>query len=77
MAITERSGIEDDMDERKGGRYGGPRLDAHGRMALMQKLARTEDAGSDSPGRTPMARPAPSVASRITRALPVRTDQDP
>lgn len=61
MAISERSGIEDDMDERKGGRYGGPRLDARGRMALMQKLARNEDGGSASPRPTNSlpARPAP------------------
>ena len=61
MPITERSGIEDDMEERKGGRYGGPRLDAHGRMALMQKLARTETTGSASPSQAPAARPAPCV----------------
>lgn len=47
MAINEKSGIEDDMDATgRGPRgYGGPKLDARGRMSLMQKLARTEDAG--------------------------------
>lgn len=58
MAINEKSGIEDDMDASgRGPRgYGGPKLDARGRMSLMQKLARTEDNG---PTTTSSPRPPP------------------
>ncbi|KAI9637373.1 uncharacterized protein MKK02DRAFT_23907, partial [Dioszegia hungarica] len=66
MAINEKSGIEDDMDATgRGPRgYGGPKLDARGRMSLMQKLARTEDAG-------PAASASPRAAPRpVQRADP-------